>query len=285
MQMPRRSTWRRGSAGTANPIPSTRMPSRCAARNNSTVSAGLACQDRASASGRMARSATIGACSRKSASFGASPWLAGSRSSSAISAVKAAAHGGLGRLFGARAGNVVGTSRLGDQLFDHGEPLVAFAVDLAGHLRQPSQHADALDLRRKHQPAAGAVGIEVDDGLEAAERAVAEIARPGRCAVFLPLAVAVLPAQPQRADARRWRGGGCGLGVGAFLDPVDRRAGQFVDARGIGDERPNRFRRLGVMPFLAVAIEDFHRRFPTACSLRRATRASPIIRANGDTVS
>ena len=108
----------------------------------------MACQERASARGRMARSATIGAWRRKSASFGASPWLAGSLSSSAISAARRR-----------RAAGLAASSRLrlecgrefalSDQLFDGRQALVALAVDLAGVLRQPTQHADALDLRGK----------------------------------------------------------------------------------------------------------------------------------------
>ena len=43
----------------------TMMPRRCAARNSSTVSSGVACQNRAIDSGRMLRKATNGACSRK----------------------------------------------------------------------------------------------------------------------------------------------------------------------------------------------------------------------------
>ena len=68
-------------------------------------------------------------------------------------------------------------------------------------------------------------GSQVDRGGEAADRTIAEIAHLDDAAVFLPLAVAVLPAQPQRAQAHTGEAVDAAVRVGALLDPVDRRAG------------------------------------------------------------
>ena len=76
--------------------------------------------------------------------------------------VKAPPGGGLDRLGGDGAKNMVRHRGLGDQLLDCDKPLFAFAADLAGSLRQPAEHADAIDLCGKGKPGPGSLGCEFE---------------------------------------------------------------------------------------------------------------------------
>src|SRR5262249_40946320 len=60
------------------------------------------------------------------------------------------------------------------------------------------------------------------------------------------------------------------LCVRAFLHLVEGCGGGLIDARGVGHERPDHFRRLGVVAFLAIVIEAFHRLFRGRPPLRAA---------------
>ena len=109
----------------------------------------------------------------------------------------------------------------GDQLLDDRKALVAFAIGLSGLLGEPAEDADKFNVGGINQPAAGAVGVELDRRLEAAHRAVLEIAHLHDASVLLPLAIAVLPAQPQRPQARGPETVDAPLRVGALYHLVD----------------------------------------------------------------
>ena len=234
------------------------MPRRCAARNSSTVSSGVACQNRAIDSGRMLRKATIGACSRNSASLGARPWLAGSRARSAISVPRRRQRGRFRGFTRDGAGKMVRRFQLADHPLDGAEALVAFAPDLPGQLRQQSQHAEALELGGEDHPASGALRINLGRGNEAAERAVDEMAGLRQAAVLLPLAELLLPFHPYRTVFDAGEAVDAAVSIGTLLDLVCRHAGDLVDARAVRDKGPDRLRRLGEVPFLAVAIDALH---------------------------
>ncbi len=96
-----------------------------------------------------------------------------------------------------------------------------------------------------------------------AKRAVLKIAQLHEATIFLPLAVAVLPAQPQRTQAGASQTMDAALRVGTLLHLIDRRAGQFVDARRVGHERPDHLGRLFVTAFFTVMVKALHHRFPS----------------------
>ena len=129
--------------------------------------------------------------------------------------------------------------------------------ELAGDPPQPAQHPDAFHISRKHQPASRALGMEFEGGVEVAHRAVDEVASLGGPPVFLPLAETFLPFQFQRANRGSGVAANTALGVWALLDSIDGRAGRIIGARGIGNEGPDRLRRLGEMPLLAVVKNAF----------------------------
>src|SRR6516225_6960001 len=160
-----------------------------------------------------------------------------------------------------RARNAVMRFGLGDQLLDDTEPPVALAIDLPRLSGEPAENADKLDVGGIDHPAAAAVRVEIDRRLEAAHRAVLEIAHLHDAAVLLPFAVAVLPAQPQRAQTGAREPVNAPLCVRAFVPEVDGRAGVLIDARAVRHKRPDHFRRLWVVAFLAIVIEAFHRLF------------------------
>ena len=98
----------------------------------------------------------------------------------------------------------------------------------------------------------------------AAKWAVKKIARLTEPAVFLPLAVPLLPFHPQWSNRDRGKTVDAALGVRTLFDSVARRTRHLVKPRGIRDEGPDRLRRQGEMPFLAVAIDGLHRVFVSA---------------------
>jgi hypothetical protein len=207
----------------------TMMPRRCAARNSSTVSSGVACQNRAIDSGRMLRNATNGACSRNSASLGAWPWLAGSHARSAISAWRHR-RSRLRRLAGGSASNLIA-----DHSLNGAKTLVAFAPDLPRQPK-PSQHAEALELCGEHHPA---LRMDFGGGDEAAERAVDEMASPRQPAILLPFAEVFLPFHPYRTVSDAGEAVNANLCVGTLLNLICRHAGDLVDARAVRHEGPD----------------------------------------------
>ena len=184
----------------------------------------------------------------------------------------------LDRIFGAGAKNFVGCRGLGDQPFDGGEPFVRLALKLAGHLGQPAQNADALDLARKDEPGAGTFRFELKDRVRTAEWAVEKIAGLAEPAVFLPLAVAFLPLQSKRPKLDRSQTVDASLGIGALFNHVTWRTRQFVEASGVCDERPNRLGGAGEVPFLAEATDGFHCPFLKFVSRRIRSQPMAVVR-------
>jgi hypothetical protein len=156
------------------------------------------------------------------------------------------------------AGKMVRRFRLADHPLDGAEAFVAFAPDLPGQLRQQSQHAEAFELGGEDHPASGALRMNLGGSDEAAERAVDEMAGLRQPAVLLPLAELLLPFHPQRTVFDAGEAVDAAVSIGALFDLVRRHAGDLVDARAVRDKGPDRLRRLGEVPFLAVAIDTLH---------------------------
>ena len=167
------------------------------------------------------------------------------------------------RLVRAGAENLIRHVGFGGQLLNRRDALVELAVQLAGKLCQQSQRAGAFDLGRENQPAAAAFGIELGVELEVAKRAVLELALLGEPAVFLPLAEPLVPLQTQRTGLGGRGPPGAAIGVEPIRHLIGRRAGHFVEPRGIGEERPDRLGRLREMRLLAVAVDRCHAQFPS----------------------
>ena len=234
------------------------MPRCCAARKSSTVSVGGARQSLASVSGRMPRKVTPGACCRYAASFGASPWLAGSRARSAINASSRRWPAGVAASCALAPRILILHVCRGGQFLDGRDAFVELAVQLAGKPCQKSQRAGAFDLGCENQPAAGAFGIEFGVELEVPKRAVLELALLAEPAVFLPFAEPLVPLQSQGTGLGGRGPPRAAIGVEPIRHLIGRRASHFVEPRGIGEERPDRFGRLRETRFLAVAIDRCH---------------------------
>src|SRR4029077_19785460 len=87
-----------------------------------------------------------------------------------------------------------------------------------------------------------------------------ELALLGEPAVFLPLAEPLVPLQAQRSGLGGCGAADAGVGVELILDLISRRARHLVEPRGVGEERPDRLRRLRKMRFLAIAVDRRHAR-------------------------
>jgi hypothetical protein len=170
---------------------------------------------------------------------------------------------------GERARNLVGGIGLIDQPFDGGNTPVTLAGELTGEARQQAQRAATLDFGREHQPASGAFGFKFGAGLKIADRAVEEFARLHDAAVFLPFAESLFPIEPQRAKPTAGNAPNAAVDAKTLLDAVGREADHFVDACAVGDERPDRFRRFGEMPFLAKTVTEFISAIRIALAQRR----------------
>src|SRR5580704_2976973 len=100
--------------------------------------------------------------------------------------------------------------------------------------------------------------MKFDRGFEAADWAVEKMTGLYEPPIFLPLAKTLLPSDSQRAEAHGGYAIDAPVRVHLLFHLIGRRTGQFVDACGVGDAGPNNFRRLGVMPFLAIVVKGFH---------------------------
>src|SRR6185369_7052689 len=79
-----------------------------------------------------------------------------------------------------------------------------------------------------------------------------------KSAIFLPFAKIFLPTHRKGTGLAMGVPADSALRVDLFLEAEGCEASQLVKAGGVGDERPYRRRRLGEIPFLAIAVGCFH---------------------------
>src|SRR5580658_6016256 len=89
-------------------------------------------------------------------------------------------------------------------------------------------------------------------------RTVPVLSNLEKAAIFLPFAKIFLPAHRKGTGLAMGVPADSALRVDPFLEAEGCEASQLVKAGGVGDDRPYRCRRLGEMPFLAIAVDCLH---------------------------
>jgi hypothetical protein len=126
----------------------------------------------------------------------------------------------------------------------------------------------------KNQPTAFAFGNELTNPLPTPHRAVLVLSDLEKAVILLPFAKILLPSHPERPELATHEAADTAATVDLFLKLKGGVAVQPPEAGRVGDERPNRRRRLGEMRFTAVAENSAVR---LHAALRIAKRAPSAI--------
>ncbi len=146
---------------------------------------------------------------------------------------------------------------------------------LCRHLDQPADRgATLLEKTETEEDCAGqplrlagqriaeqrprALRPQLDDGPEAPQRPFAEYPGLAEAVAAHPLVGSLLPLQLDPADRGPRQAEHPPIRLQNVLDLVFRHPRRFVEARGIGDHRPQRLGRLRQMPLPAPAMKSLH---------------------------
>ena len=258
---------RQRGQSSSHPIATT--PFRAAARNNSTAWSGGADHSFASAIGahaaqiddrRMAQ--VIDEVRRKSMRGRVAREFRAKR-------IESLAGGGLRQVLDAPARDERGTVALANDPLDPRRSLAELSVKDACMLSHKAQEAGGLGHAGEDQPTAFAFGNELTSPLPAPHRAVLIVSDLEKAMVLLPFAKILLPSRRERPDLAADKAADSALIVDPFLKPKGGEAAQLPKAGAVGDERPNRRRRLGEMLLPAVAVDGaaipFHAALVRCC--------------------
>ena len=119
--------------------------------------------------------------------------------------------------------------------------------------RQPAQQCRRLRFEGVSDLAAGALRFDLHDRAEALERAFGELAHLAEALVQHPFVGLLFPRHRHAGDLGRALAQHRAVGLGDLLELVGRRLGGFVEARGIGQHRPDFLRRQVEMPMPLAA--------------------------------
>ena len=168
------------------------------------------------------------------------------------------AGGGLHQVINTPARDERGTVALANDPRNRRRGLAELSVKDACMFPHKSEEAGGLGHTADDQPTALTFGNELAGPLPAPHRTVLVLSDLEKAVILLPFAKILFPSRREGPDLATDEAADTALGVDPFFEPVGREATQFPKAGGVGDERPNRRRRLSETTFLAVAIDCSH---------------------------